>query len=107
MSAESRLDQKVCSGEHFFQRVNDALSSTSTRIISFVNPFSYAELLKQPVLIDAIDDYFADGALLVRLHSMFVQPITRASFDFSSIADDFFLLLAQRKFSLAVIGAKD
>lgn len=77
-------------------------------IITFVNTFSYYQLLDSKCPIDKIDYIFADGGLQVRLHNIFNKDkINRASFDFSSIADDFFRYVIKNRLKIALIGAAE
>jgi len=76
------------------------------RIITFVNTFSYYKLLDSHCHIDAIDTIFIDGILQVKLHNIFHKnKINRASFDFSSLADDFFNYTLNHNLKIAIIGA--
>ncbi|OHU95432.1 hypothetical protein BIW53_11225 [Pseudoalteromonas byunsanensis] len=75
--------------------------------ISFVNPFSYYEVQKRDDLIEGIDYYFSDGALLCKLHNLFLPKISRASFDYSSVAKPFLEYITNKSKRLAVIGAKE
>ncbi|MBT2918461.1 WecB/TagA/CpsF family glycosyltransferase [Vibrio anguillarum] len=90
----------------FFLKLLD--SSTTKKKISFVNPFSYAVLCENSHIIDEIDYWFSDGSLLTTLMNVFDKDkvVNRVSFDFSSIADDFFKEAVNKKWRLAIIGAK-
>jgi N-acetylglucosaminyldiphosphoundecaprenol N-acetyl-beta-D-mannosaminyltransferase len=77
-------------------------------ITTFVNTFSYYQLLDSNCSIDKIDYIFVDGYLQVMLHNFFhKKKINRASFDFSSLANDFFNYAMENNLKLALIGAKD
>jgi N-acetylglucosaminyldiphosphoundecaprenol N-acetyl-beta-D-mannosaminyltransferase len=77
-------------------------------IITFVNTFSYYQLLDSDCPIDKIDCIFVDGYLQVILHNFFhKKKINRASFDFSSLANDFFDYAIKNNLKLALIGAKE
>jgi len=102
-----KLDNKIRCGDSFNVYCNEAINSANSCVVSFVNPFSYKQLLNEPSLIEHIDSFFVDGFLLVRFHSLFVERIRRASFDYSSIASDFFHLAIEKNASIAVIGAKE
>jgi N-acetylglucosaminyldiphosphoundecaprenol N-acetyl-beta-D-mannosaminyltransferase len=79
-----------------------------SNIITFVNTFSYYQLLDSKCPIDKIDYIFADGYLHVMLHNVFNKDkINRASFDFSSLADDFFRYAIKHHLQVALIGAKE
>lgn len=99
------LNNKIHSGDHFTDIQNKAFGSASSYIISFVNPFSYCEVAKEARLIDEVDAYFSDGALLCILHNLFLPKITRASFDYSSIAEPFLQYVATKDKRIAIIGA--
>lgn len=75
-------------------------------IISFVNPFSYVKMEERKDLVDEVDYFFSDGAMLCFFHNLFYKRIKRASFDYSSVADPFFKYLEDKNFSVAIIGAK-
>jgi len=82
--------------------------NNTTKFITFVNPFSYDIFLKDSKMIKEFDVFFADGALLVKLHNLFNKnKIERVSFDFSSIATDVLNYVNENNTSLAVIGAKE
>ncbi|NKC17426.1 MULTISPECIES: WecB/TagA/CpsF family glycosyltransferase [Pseudoalteromonas] len=99
------LNRKIYSGHQFSEIRNNAFLQEKTIAISFVNPFSYYEVQKSDSLIDGIDYYFSDGALLCMLHNLFSPKISRASFDYSSIAKPFLEYVEQHNKRLAVIGA--
>ncbi|MEI5639578.1 MULTISPECIES: WecB/TagA/CpsF family glycosyltransferase [unclassified Pseudoalteromonas] len=101
----SLLNQKIYSGDDFEAIKIQALNTNKPVAISFVNPFSYYEVQKRSELITGIDYFFSDGALLCKLHSLFLPKITRASFDYSSIAAPFLQHVCERNYKLAVIGA--
>lgn len=101
------LNQKIKSGLAFTQVQNLAFESTSSQVISFVNPFSYYEISGKPNLVENIDHFFSDGALLCKLHNLFLPNITRASFDYSSIAENFLMYVSSLNKRIAIIGATD
>lgn len=77
-------------------------------IITFVNTFSYYQLLDSKCSVDKIDYIFVDGYLQVILHNLFHKnKINRVSFDFSSIADDFFNYIIKNNLKIALIGARE
>jgi N-acetylglucosaminyldiphosphoundecaprenol N-acetyl-beta-D-mannosaminyltransferase len=79
-----------------------------SNIITFVNTFSYYQLLESNCSIDKIDYIFVDGYLQVILHNLFHKnKINRASFDFSSLANDVFSYVIKNNLRLALIGAKE
>ncbi|GAB6393523.1 MAG: WecB/TagA/CpsF family glycosyltransferase [Treponematales bacterium] len=80
----------------------------SARIITFVNTFSYYKLVDSGCPVADIDCFFVDGSFQVRLHNIFHKDkINRASFDFSSLADDFFNYAVTRDLKTAIIAASD
>ncbi|MCF6434955.1 WecB/TagA/CpsF family glycosyltransferase [Pseudoalteromonas sp. MMG022] len=101
------LNKKIHSGEQFENIRTQALNFAKPVAISFVNPFSYYELQQRDDLVDGIDYFFSDGALLCKLHNLFLPKITRASFDYSSIAGSFLQYVSDSKLNLAVIGATE
>lgn len=101
-----KLDKKIVCGSKFNVTIEKVLRQNTNTIISFVNPFSYMEVAKEKSLVDGVDYFFSDGALLCKLHSLFHKKIERASFDFSSIADYFLTLLETNNISIAMIGAQ-
>ncbi|GKW54130.1 teichoic acid biosynthesis protein A [Pseudoalteromonas sp. NCCP-2140] len=101
------LNTKLLSGEVFTQTSNQAFESKRSTVISFLNPFSYYEVAKDDNLIDGVDYYFSDGSLLCHLHNLFLPKITRASFDYSSIAGTFLQSVADTNKRIAIIGATE
>ncbi|WP_105167344.1 WecB/TagA/CpsF family glycosyltransferase [Pseudoalteromonas sp. T1lg23B] len=101
------LNKKIHSGEQFDEIRLQALQLSKPAAISFVNPFSYYELQKRDDLIDGIDYFFSDGALLCKLHNLFLPKVTRASFDYSSIAGPFLQYVSDNNLTIAVIGATE
>jgi N-acetylglucosaminyldiphosphoundecaprenol N-acetyl-beta-D-mannosaminyltransferase len=76
-------------------------------LITFVNTFSYYKLLDSRLPIDRLDTIFVDGLLQVKLHNIFhKEKINRASFDFSSLANDCFKYAQKNNLKIALIGAK-
>ena len=101
------LNQKIKSGLVFSQIRDLAFDASSSQVISFVNPFSYYEIANKPNLVENIDHFFSDGALLCKLHNLFLPKITRASFDYSSIAESFLMRVTSLNKRIAIIGATD
>lgn len=78
------------------------------RIISFVNPFSFQVLLQRQDVLDAVDDWYSDGALLCRtIRAGHGCPLPRYSFDFSSIADGVFAHAVQTDAAVALFGGAE
>jgi N-acetylglucosaminyldiphosphoundecaprenol N-acetyl-beta-D-mannosaminyltransferase len=81
---------------------------SASYITTFVNTFSYYKLLDSDCPIEDIDCFFIDGLLQVKLHNLFHKHKTnRASFDFSSLADDFFRYSVRHNLKMAIIAASD
>tara|TARA_R110002094_G_scaffold2675_3_gene10491 strand:- start:1265 stop:1984 length:720 start_codon:yes stop_codon:yes gene_type:complete len=101
------LDRKIKDRECFLNLLKEDAPS-QFHIVSFVNPFSYIELLKSPALIDGVDSFFADGALLRTFHNLFYpsNKVERLSFDFSSIAHDVFNWCQDKNKKVALIGGE-
>lgn len=79
----------------------------NTKIISFVNPFSYLKLTNEDVDISEIDDFYIDGKLLVYLMRLkYKSFFERISFDFSSIADAVFSTAIKHNMKIAIIGSR-
>lgn len=100
-----QLNNKIKSGEDFLALQQVAFNANESTVISFLNPFSYYEVEKEPKLIEGVDHYFSDGSLLCILHNLFLHKITRASFDYSSIAEVFLHETQQQSKRVAIIGA--
>lgn len=77
--------------------------------ISFVNPFSYAIIAKDQKLIESVDYWFVDGALLCCLANLFRSGsqarLDRVSFDFSSSAGLVFDASIAGSLRIGLIGA--
>ncbi|TLX45311.1 teichoic acid biosynthesis protein A [Pseudoalteromonas phenolica] len=102
------LDQKIKCGSQFDKTFSEAVKSNRCVAISFLNPFSYSVLMKAKFeqIANDIDFYFSDGALLCKLHSIRYKYIERASFDFSSIAENVLVFAEKNNLPIALIGAK-
>lgn len=101
-----KIDKKLLSGHLFLSSIlkkHDV--NSSTRVISFVNPFSYYMLDKNLDAYD-IDILFSDGALLTLFHRFFIAEghFKRASFDYSSIAGDVFDYCRSFGLKVSIIG---
>lgn len=99
------LNNKIKSGLAFFETQNISYKKNKSVVISFLNPFSYYELASENELIEEVDYFFSDGSLLCYMHNLFMPKITRASFDYSSIAEPFFNYVQSHSKSIAIIGA--
>lgn len=85
----NKVDSLLVSGHKFDEILTQQTSTEPTKVVSFVNPFSYYILLDS-VVLDDIDLLFSDGALHTFLHKLLISKtkFTRASFDYSSIANN-------------------
>ncbi len=102
------LDKKIRSGLDFHKIFQEAASSSTSKIITFVNPFSYEKLKISNHLIPELDYIFSDGSLLCFFNNLFKKrKITRASFDYSSIANEVLLFAEINKMNVAIIGATE
>lgn len=100
------LEQRICSRDHFVEQMMQTGRAVTT---SFVNPFSVRVLVEMPELMQQIDYFYVDGGLYVKLFNRLSNhqaDIERCSFDFSSVATDFFQYCEQQQISLAIVGAK-
>ncbi len=102
------LDNKIQGRASFLELLKSTDEASPLHIVSFVNPFSYLELLKSPDLIDGVDSFFTDGALLKIFHNKFHpdRKVERLSFDFSSIAHDVFRWSQENNKKVAFVGAE-
>ncbi len=105
----TKLDEKICCGKDFLEILKREESTLENgKILSFVNPFSYEVLKKRKVLVDNIDYFFSDGALLCFFNNIFKKhKITRASFDYSSIANEVFEYASDNNLKVAIVGATE
>tara|TARA_B100000212_G_C27328899_1_gene513648 strand:- start:544 stop:1266 length:723 start_codon:yes stop_codon:yes gene_type:complete len=102
------LDRKIISGLDFHKILKQAASSSSSKIITFVNPFSYEKLRISNHLIAKLDYVFSDGSLLCFFNNLFKKrKITRASFDYSSVANEVLNFAETQKRKVALIGATE
>jgi UDP-Gal:alpha-D-GlcNAc-diphosphoundecaprenol beta-1,4-galactosyltransferase len=107
------LDGKLKCGTVFLSSVEQVLSDIRSvnngikvkHSVSFLNPFSYLQLMNDFALQECINEFYADGSLLCLCHRIKDKPIVRASFDYSSIAEPFLNLVASRGCRVAIIGA--
>ncbi|WP_121627458.1 WecB/TagA/CpsF family glycosyltransferase [Poseidonibacter antarcticus] len=100
-----KIDDKFNTKKEFTQLLET--ESSDIKLVTFLNPFSYTVYLENPNLVDEFDVFFADGALLVKLHNIFnSKKIDRVSFDFSSIAKDVLDFANTKSMNIAFIGAK-
>ena len=99
------VDSLLTSGHKFDNILSEFNVNSPTKIVSFVNPFSYHLLLNSDVTTN-VDILFSDGALHTMLHTNFVAKsvFERASFDYSSIASNTFSYAEKNNYKVALIG---
>ncbi|HHR6142252.1 TPA: WecB/TagA/CpsF family glycosyltransferase [Providencia alcalifaciens] len=101
----TELEKKMLCGKKFQAVLDSSLSQKGNNHISFVNPFSYSLLTDRNDLVSEIDYWFVDGSLLCFLTNRYREnKISRASFDFTSIADCFFSFAINNNLSIGLIG---
>ncbi len=99
-----KLESKILSGHEFDQFL--LAPSEVSQVVSFVNPFSYGIVAGNNRLVDEVDYWFSDGALLCRLLGLKrVARYERASFDFSSIAVNVLEYCESEGKKVAFVGA--
>lgn len=78
-------------------------------IYSFINPYSYFWLRKNPNIISRFNNFFADGFFLVFLYNLFFfkHRINRCSFDMSSLGDNIFKYACIQNNKIFLIGSKE
>ena len=75
---------------------------------TFINPYSYYSLRRTPDIISCFDRIYFDGSLAVVVFSfLFKRKLVRRSFDFTSVANDFFKFANERSLRIAVIGSTE
>lgn len=74
-------------------------------IYSFINPFSYLQLLKTPN-IDNVDGFFIDGSFFRLTYSLFYNKSNVYSFDNSSLAPKIFNRVSNNNKTIYIIGEK-
>lgn len=98
------LEGKIFSGARFVELALCDLPVS--KVIGFVNPFSYGIIVSRPDILEGVDMWFVDGSLLCYLRNLAGREyITRASFDFSSIARLVFEFACSEGKRVAFVGA--
>lgn len=78
---------------------------TKHRSVTFINPVNYVMLAEHPNLINGIDHFFFDGILAKQwLGWLTRNKFCRLSFDFTSIADQFFQYCLDNGKSVYILG---
>lgn len=90
----------------FFEIINS--EHNTTKIISFVNPFSYPIVSRSPLILDLVDYWFVDGSALCYLSNLRrSENVSRVSFDFSSVANVFFEYASDNQMNVGLIGSTE
>lgn len=75
-------------------------------LTTYLNPYSYLMMRKQPELLQPFDSVHADGIALTFLLKLFgIADLERKSFDMTSMAAEVFEMLSETGESLYLIGA--
>jgi N-acetylglucosaminyldiphosphoundecaprenol N-acetyl-beta-D-mannosaminyltransferase len=102
------LDSLIACKKRLPRLLQESVDSKDALAVTFVNPFSYYILKGRSDLVDYFDYIFIDGLLLEVLHNRFHDNrVQRASFDFSSIANDVFEHCIINGLKVSLIGAKE
>jgi N-acetylglucosaminyldiphosphoundecaprenol N-acetyl-beta-D-mannosaminyltransferase len=89
------------------ENVQTSFKEKNVNCITFLNTFSYYALLDCDCPVNNINTILLDGKLQVILHNIFhVNKVNRASFDFSSIAHEFFEYVQDKELGIAIVGAE-
>lgn len=100
------LESKIHSGVDFEKTI--LTHHSKTLIVSFVNPYSYKTISRNNKIISSVDYWFSDGALLCLLLNLTrSSKVSRASFDFSSIASNVFQFSSKNNKRIAFIGGQE
>lgn len=102
----SALESKIFGSNSFNKILKE--QDECTKVVSFVNPFSYSLIAKNPEIINNIDYWFVDGMALCHLTNLRRKnKVSRASFDLSSIAKDFLSFASENDSQIAIIGSEE
>ena len=92
--------------ENSFQIGFDTNRKKKPNLITFFNTYSYYKLFDSDCNLDRFHVFLLDGKLQVILHNVFHKnKVKRASFDFSSIAHEFFEYSQSKNLRIVLIGA--
>lgn len=108
LNSRKLLDSKI-SGLKTLNFILDHCDRKEPIAVSFLNPYSYEQMLNNKHLVNSVDYFFIDGSLLQRFNN-FRYPnniVERLSFDFSSIAHDVIKKSIEKNYSIALVGASD
>jgi N-acetylglucosaminyldiphosphoundecaprenol N-acetyl-beta-D-mannosaminyltransferase len=78
-----------------------------SKVVTFINPYSYLCLRKMNVDLKNFDKIGIDGISLVLLLKIFNIEVDRISFDYGSIAKKYFELLGNESHRLVIIGSDE
>lgn len=79
----------------------------NTRLVTFINPYSYLQARKDIELFNTFDEVHIDGILLVKfLHFFGIANVRRKSFDMTSLAGSVFSCVEEHKQRIFFIGSK-
>jgi exopolysaccharide biosynthesis WecB/TagA/CpsF family protein len=103
-----KIDKKIKNKKLFLEILISQKENKDSKLITFLNPYSYNVFMNNSSLIKEFDSFYADGALLVKLYNLFNKnKIDRVSFDFSSIASNVLEYTQENKLAISFIGAKE
>ena len=100
------VDSRLRSGDIFLEELhNFDFQNDKSKLVSFVNPFSYGVLARSEC-IEYVDTLYSDGFLHCLLHRLFhwTWSFKRASFDYSSVAGPVFTYLESQRLSVGLVG---
>ncbi|MEZ8130721.1 WecB/TagA/CpsF family glycosyltransferase [Enterovibrio norvegicus] len=101
----------MVSGENFKDiLLRGELSYKKSIVVSFLNPYSYPIIAQHREILNGVNYWFSDGSLLCFISNLFRRKedkITRASFDFSSIASDVFSNCVDFGIPVALVGGNE
>lgn len=107
MNIDSIFENKILQTGTSFN-IRDILSSQSCDAISFVNAYSYQQIVRHSDIILNIDKWYSDGIFLTTLlNYKYGVNLKRISFDFSSIANDVFTYAQKENLHIALIGSTE
>lgn len=79
-----------------------------SKLVTFINPYSYLQARKDVELFTAFDEVNIDGILLVKfLHLFGIVNVNRKSFDMTSLAGSVFSCVEEHKQRIFFIGAQE
>lgn len=85
----------------------DQFLSKQGKIYTFLNPVSYLTALDNKKLFEQFDGIFADGSILVAaIKLLYGKPITRRSFDMTSLAPQLLSYAEQNKKTIYIVASK-